>query len=128
MWLAFTTNPHLWDHVAIDGWMTRQCWKRSARSQGCVAVSANTNLWWVGLPGSGSNFCGSPQRKVPGSGISKLRCTSGCYQALRSTVPGLQSDQAQVLWEKATVRCLWQRTRRAALGQELCILRLVFGD
>ena len=89
-------------------WMDeeRECWRRSAQSQGCVAVSANTNLWRVGLPGSGSNFCGSPQRKVPGSGIGRLGCTSGCYQALRSTVPGLQSDQAQALWEKATVRSL----------------------
>ena len=95
MWLAFTTNPHLWDHVAIDGWMTRQCWKRSARSQGCVAVSANTNLWWVGLPGSGSNFCGSPQRKVPGSGNSKLKCTFRRQHALGSTALELQPVQVQ---------------------------------
>ena len=90
MWLAFTTNPHLldrFDHRWTDD-------KREGR-----------RMWgWpecrtVGLPGSGSNFCGSPQRKVPGSGISKLGCTSGCYQTLRSTAPGLQSGQVRALWE-----------------------------
>ena len=43
----------------------------------------------VGLPGSGSNFCGKPQMKVPGSGISKLRRTSECHQTLGSTALGI---------------------------------------
>ena len=24
MWLAFTTNPHLLDHLAIDGWVKKR--------------------------------------------------------------------------------------------------------
>ena len=104
MWLAFTTNPHLLDHVAIDGWMTQECWKtfgtiprvRGGLGQHKPLVGRATGIRQQ-LPS---------RLKVPGSGISKLRCTSECNQTLGSAAPGLQSGQVQTLWEEATVRSL----------------------
>ena len=66
-----------------------------------------------------STFCGSPRTTAPGSGISKLRCTSECHQTLRSAAPGLQSDQAQALWDIDRRTLSRQRLADSALGCEL---------
>ena len=63
-------------------------------------------------------FLWSPRKKAPGSGISKLGCTSGCYQTLGSAAPGLQSDQAQALWDIDRRTLSRQRLADSALGRE----------
>ena len=98
MWLAFTTNPHLLDHFGHR-------WTDEKR-EGSADVGLATNAVRVRATRIQQQLLWTPQLKVPGSGISKLGCTSGCYQTLRFTAPGLQSGQVHSLWETATARSL----------------------
>ena len=93
--------------LKMGGWHHySSCWLYPAHSRWGAVASASAHCCWVGLPGSGSSFCGSPWMKAPGSGNSKPRRTSGCNQALRLTAHGHRAARVQALQELTGGRCL----------------------